>query len=307
MMAVEAVGFGQPSPLGSVARLCRPESLWTRALRRVTSIAWRWRQGEGVAAATSARSMSEMLQCASLSQPSAAEDLRIAVRYRPAEPEAHIGGDWYDAFVDASGATLLTVGDVSGHDHQAAATMGQVRTLLRGLAFDADDAPSRLLSRLDSAMVGLQVQTLATAVIARVEPPSSHAPRRQRVHWSNAGHVPPLLRDPDGVVTRLEVEPDLLLGMSLDTPRFDHAIDLKAGATLLLYTDGLVERRGEDLDDGIDNLAATLSHSGHLDPDSLCEVIFESTTALGAGHADDDIALLVLRTTSDPGERQSGP
>jgi serine phosphatase RsbU (regulator of sigma subunit) len=222
--------------------------------------------------------------------------LDIAVRYQPAEPEAQIGGDWYDAFVDASGATFLTVGDVSGHDRNASGTMGQVLTLLRGLAFDADDAPSRLLSRLDAAMVGLHVETLATAVVARVEPPASHAPgSTQRVHWSSAGHVPPLLRDPDGVVTRLEVEPDLLLGISPDTPRFDHAIDLEAGSMLLLYTDGLVERRDEDLDDGIDKLATTLSNLGDLDPDPLCDAIIESTAAFESG--DDDIALLVLRST----------
>jgi serine phosphatase RsbU (regulator of sigma subunit) len=178
--------------------------------------------------------MSELLQAALLSQPCTADDLDIAVRYQPAEPEAQVGGDWYDAFVDASGATILTVADVSGHDHNASVTMGQV-------------------------------------------------------------HVPPLLRDPEGIITRLEVEPDLLLGISPDTPRFDHAIDLEAGSTLLLYTDGLVERRDVDFDDGIDNLATTLSNVGDLDPDPLCDAIIESTAALEAG--DDDIALLVLRFT----------
>ena len=177
--------------------------------------------------------MSELLQAALLSQPCTADDLDIAVRYQPAEPEAQVGGDWYDASVDASGATILTVGDVSGHDHNASVTMGQV-------------------------------------------------------------HVPPVTARPEGVITRLEAEPDLL-GVSPDTPWFDHAIDLKPGSTLLLYTDGLVERRDVDFDDGIGNLATTLSNVGDLDLDPLCDAIVESTAALEAG--DDDIALLVLRFT----------
>jgi serine/threonine protein phosphatase PrpC len=88
------------------------------------------------------------------------------------------------------------------------------------------------------------------------------------------------------------------MGISPDTPRFDHAIDLEAGPTLLLYTDGLVERRDVDFDDEIDNLATTLSNVGDLDPDPLCDAIIDSTAALEVG--DDDIALLVLRCTAEP-------
>jgi serine phosphatase RsbU (regulator of sigma subunit) len=272
---------------------CRPEAVWLRALRLVESVSHMWRPARDVSAATSAQTTSELLQRTSLSPPCTAEGLDVAVRYQAAQPEAQIGGDWYDSFVDGSGATLLTVGDVSGHDHRASATMGHVLTLFRGLAIDTDDAPSRLLSRLDEAMAGLQLETLATAVVARVEPPTRRS--TQQLRWSSAGHLPPLLRDPDGVVTRLEAEPDLLLGLSPDTPRFDHAIDLEGGSTLLLYTDGLVERRDGDLDDGIENLATVLSNLGDLDVGSLCDAILESTAAPEAG--DDDIALLVLRST----------
>lgn len=303
-MPLEAAWSG---PLGAADRIpllralrepratrCRPGTAGAKALRLAQPVTRLWRRGNGVSGTASGRSTGGTPQRVSASQPRAA-DLDIAVRYQPADPESQIGGDWYDAFVDASSATVLTVGDVSGHDRKAAATMSQVHALWRGLASEVADAPSRLLSRLDAAMTGLPSEPLATAVVARVEPPSDHPPGSRRVHWSSAGHVPPLLRDPDGGVTRLEAEPDLLLGISPDAPRKDHFTDLLAGSTLLLYTDGLIERRDQDLDDGIDDLANTLSNLGDLDPGSLCEAIEGSTTAFQAG--EDDIVLLVLRAT----------
>ena len=245
------------------------------------------------AAASSARLMSTMLQRSSLTQPATPDTLEIAVRYQPAEEAAHIGGDWYDAFVDSSGATLLSVGDVNGHDQTAAATMGQVRNLLRGLSFDADDGPARLLTRLDSALRGLQLDTLATAVVVRVEQVPSRKGGGCQLVWSSAGHLPPLLLRRDGSVTRLESEADLLLGVAPEMSRSEHAVDLEPGSTLLLYTDGLVERRDEGLDAGIDGLASELSDLGHLGLEQLCDALIESAAIGGAG--DDDIALLVLR------------
>ncbi|MGZ4437176.1 MAG: SpoIIE family protein phosphatase [Nocardioidaceae bacterium] len=245
------------------------------------------------ATAASVRLMSEMLQRSSLTQPPTPEALAIAVRYQPAEQAAQIGGDWYDAFVDAAGGTVLTIGDVNGHDRTAAATMGQVRNLLRGLAFDSSDGPGRLLTRLDAALAGLHLETLATAVAARIDPdPTAEGVRRLR--WSNAGHLPPLLRTPDGTVRRLDTSPNLLLGVAPTAPRDEHTVDLAPGATLLLYTDGLVERRDTSLDAGIDRLAWMLSELGGLDPEELCDILVESAALNGAG--EDDIALLVLRS-----------
>ena len=144
-----------------------------------------------------------------------------------AQQAAQVGGDWYDAFVTASGSTMLVVGDVSGHDQIAAATMGQVRNVLRGLAFDSEDGPADLLRRLDKALNGLELDTLATAVLARVEQPEDYrADGRRRLRWTNAGHLPPLLREPDGTVHRLERGPDLLLGLIRGAERSEHTVDL---------------------------------------------------------------------------------
>ena len=249
------------------------------------------------AAAAAAQKMSQTLQRSLLTQPPTPEPLRIAVRYQPAYQGAHVGGDWYDAFGTVSGATMLVVGDVTGHDGTAAATMGQLRNLLRGMAYDCDDSPAVLLGRLDAAMSGLQVGALATAVLGRVE---RHGPAEcpsWRLSWSNAGHLPPLLRRPDGTVEALGRRPELLLGLDPCAARTEHVIDVPPGGTLLLYSDGLVERRTADLDHGVARLADALVRHGHLDPEELCDRLLAE---VGLDNSDDDIALLVLRPDSDP-------
>lgn len=249
-------------------------------------------------AALAAQRMSETLQRSLLSQPPTPDSLQIAVRYQPAAQEAQIGGDWYDAFVTAAGATLLVVGDVNGHDRAAAATMGQVRNLLRGMAYDSDDGPAVLLSRLDSALRGLHLDTLATAVLARVEQSATDQIRGvRRLRWSNAGHPPPLLRQPDGTVQVLGGEHDLLLGLDPGTSRGERVVELVAGSTLLLFTDGLVERRATSLDDGVARLAEILAAEGFQEPEVLFDVLLDS---FGTEGNDDDIALLVLRLDEQP-------
>lgn len=244
------------------------------------------------AAADAAQEMSETLQRSLLTQPPTPDALDIAVRYQPALEAAQVGGDWYDAFVNASGATMLVVGDVSGHDRTAAATMGQVRNLLRGLAFDSEDGPARLLERLDRALNGLELDTLATAVLARVESLPTKPEGVRQLRWSNAGHLPPLLRTADGSVMRLEARPNLLLGLDQGAERVDHVVDLPPGSTLLLYTDGLVERREEMLEDSIDTLAAAFATLGGAPPEEVCDALLDATRA---DSGDDDIALLILR------------
>jgi PAS domain S-box-containing protein len=240
--------------------------------------------------------IAEALQRSLLTEPPEPDHLEIAVRYVPAATEAQVGGDWYDAFLLGDGRTALVIGDVTGHDRHAAAAMAQVRNVLRGVAHCRQDPPAAVLSALDRAMRDLEVDTLATTVLATVEQRPEDAERGVRLlRWSNAGHPPPLLISPDGEVTVLEREPDLLLGLDPSAPRVDHVEELLPGATVLLYTDGLVERRGAVLDEGTAWLVAAVSGWADLPLEDLCDRLLAEV----AGVMDDDVALLALRTHPD--------
>ena len=214
--------------------------------------------------AARARRLSEALQRSLLSAPPEPDHLHIAVRYQPAAAEAQVGGDWYAAFLLQDGTTTLVVGDVTGHDRNAAAAMGQIRNVLRGIAQIVQDPPAAVLSALDRALHNLAVDALATAVLVQVKQDVEQAARGLReIRWSNAGHPPPLLLAPDGSASLLHRPPDLLLGLQADSPRTHHRLVLEPGHTLLLYTDGLVERRGESLDEGLERLRrAAETHAG---------------------------------------------
>ena len=118
------------------------------------------------------RRASEVLQRSLLTRAPDTDHLEIASRYRPAAHEAQVGGDWYDAFLQPDGATVVVIGDVVGHDIGAAAAMGQLRNLLRGTAYGSPDGPAEILHRVDVAMGGLRLETLATAVVARIDAPA---------------------------------------------------------------------------------------------------------------------------------------
>lgn len=246
-------------------------------------------------AAAAAQGVSEALQRSLLTRPTGSEQLTVAVRYRPATEAVQVGGDWYDCFRDAArGDTLIVVGDVNGHDRTAAAAMGQLRNVLRGMSYDSDDGPATLLSRLDNAVRGLELDTLATALVGRIHHRvDGDGSSVIRLVWSNAGHLPALLRHPNGAVRVLSAEPDLMLGVDPDAPRHEHEASLPPGSTLLLYTDGLVERRGHDLDDGIGWLVEVLQHTTELSAEALCDRLLALTRN---GEQDDDIALLALQT-----------
>lgn len=237
------------------------------------------------------RRIAEGLQRVMLTAPPEPERLRIAVRYVPATEAAQVGGDWYDAFVQADGATVVVVGDVVGHDLVAAAAMGQVRSMLRGIGVATGAGPAPLLTQVDTTIHRLRSRTVASLVVARVE--GAGATGRVTVRWSNAGHPPPMVLHPDGRVEVLSADAsDLLLGVVPDVARREHTVGLPPGATLLLYTDGLVERRTESLRDGLDRLARTLRGLAGLDPEVLCdEVLARSLPA----HADDDVAIVAVR------------
>ena len=132
------------------------------------------------------RSLSEALQRSLLTQPPGSGDLQVAVRYQPAAEEAQVGGDWYDAFLLPDGALTMVVGDVAGHDQEAAASMGQLRNLVRGVAYSLDETPAGVLRGLDRAMEGLDVGVIATAVLAQVQEREADGPGRVRC----AGRTP---------------------------------------------------------------------------------------------------------------------
>ncbi|MFC3690114.1 SpoIIE family protein phosphatase [Aquipuribacter hungaricus] len=240
------------------------------------------------------RHLVEELQRSMLTEPPQPDHLQVTVRYRPAADDVQVGGDWYDAFLQPDGATVLVIGDVVGHDSAAAAAMAQVRTLLRAVAADRGEAPARVLTRVDTVMDTLQVVSTATVVVARLEQTEEELLRGvSRLRWANAGHPPPVLLGADGSTRVLEAdEADLLLGIDPGTGRADREVLVERGSTLLLYTDGLVERRGQSLDEGIALLRTRLEELADLPLDELCDRLLDR---LVPERADDDVALVAVR------------
>ncbi|AWB93487.1 SpoIIE family protein phosphatase [Aeromicrobium chenweiae] len=261
------------------------------------------------------RDLAEGLQRSLMTAPPEPDHLHVSVRYEPSAEVAQVGGDWYDAFLQTDGATNIVIGDVVGHDTAAAAAMGQVRGLLRGIAVTTGAGPAEVLQRVDEAVQTLQIETMATAVVARLEQtPEERDAGVTRLRWSNAGHPPPLIAvhpeapetpettdrvtsvDPrDVTVTALWPDrADLLLGLVPETSRTESVLELSRGCTVLLYTDGLVERRGQSLDDGVAQLQAVLAEliAAGLDQDELCDQLL---ARMLPEQPEDDVALVAVR------------
>ena len=251
--------------------------------------------------------VAERLQRSLLSDPVQPDHLELAVRYRPATQGISIGGDWYDAFLQPDGSTVLVIGDVVGHDLEAAAAMGQLKTLVRAIAYDRQDAPADVLRRVDLAVVGLGGETLATALVARVEQtPELRSAGLRRLRWASAGHPMPMLLLPDGSVRDLTSRVGPPLGIGWRGPRADGVADMPPGSTLLLFTDGLFERRTSDLDAGRDRLRG-LARSLATEPlELLCDGLLGGL--LGEG-AEDDVAVLAVRAHPEDAARpaEAGP
>ena len=252
--------------------------------------------------------LAEGLQRSLLTEPPEPDHAEIAVRYLPAAEAARVGGDWYDAFLQPGGTTMLVIGDVVGHDTAAAAAMGQLRGLLRGIATYSDAGPVEVLRGLDASMVTLQSRTLATAAVARFEQtPEELARGVTRMRWANAGHLPPLIVNPDGTVAELASwRGDLLLGVDAETQRRESVVTLDRGATVLLYTDGLIERRDSDLDDGLVRLRDTLTELADRPLDELLDELIER---LVHGRPEDDVAIVAVRLHPQdlPRPAEAGP
>ncbi|MBL1094878.1 MULTISPECIES: ATP-binding SpoIIE family protein phosphatase [Streptomyces] len=212
------------------------------------------------------------------------DDLRVAATYQPGGTDAAVGGDWYDVITLGAGRTALVIGDVMGRGVRAAAVMGQLRTAVRAYA-RLDLPPHEVLQLLDGLAAEIDANQIATCVYA------VHDPNEGRLAYASAGHLPILVRDPDGTVRRA-AEPT---GPPLGTGGWLHtsgSVTLGPGASAVLYTDGLVERRDKDIDDGVEALERAFAGAAGP-PDIVCDRLLRSL-GITATH-DDDVAILVLQ------------
>ncbi|MBA6441445.1 PP2C family protein-serine/threonine phosphatase [Streptomyces sp. GMR22] len=227
------------------------------------------------------------LQEAMLHSPDLAGHREIAVRYMPAARSLNVCGDWYDV-VDLSPDTFtVAVGDVVGHGLEAAAVMGMLRSALSA-AVRAISEPGRamdVLSLYARTFEGALATTAAKAVVDT---------RRQRITYTSAGHPPPVLARPDSTADLLDQATNPPLGLVTDhLPRPQATVSYAPGDTLVLYTDGLIERRDEDIDVGLRRLTDTLGRHTSLSPDQLADTLLTSLGVAEGGR--DDIALIVVR------------
>ncbi|MFB6638097.1 SpoIIE family protein phosphatase [Streptomyces chartreusis] len=219
--------------------------------------------------------------------------LRLAARYQPAPAGSQVGGDWYDAFELKDGTLALVIGDVVGHDLTAAAGMAQLHGILRSLAWDHTGPPGVVVDRLDDAMPAITTVPMATLVLAQVEGHPHTGPWTLR--WTSAGHPPPLLLTPGGDARYLEAGQGLILGAPIPSgtgaSRPNATQSLPPGATLLLYTDGLIESPGSDLNTGLEQLRRHALALADAPLDTLCDQLL----ARMPPGSTDDVALLAVR------------
>ena len=218
-------------------------------------------------------------------------------RYLPATRGVHVGGDWYDILDRPDGTVAFAVGDIAGHGLQAAAAMGQVRSAWRALALSTTE-PSAVLASLERFANGVEGAFFSTILTMLLDPSTSE------LRYATAGHPPALVIEPDGSTRFLEGGRSVPLGLPFDLPRAQAHERLTPGSTLVLYTDGLVERRDESLDIGLQRLADTAARSAGESLEALADALL----ALVADERHDDVALLVIGSRRPSGEfRRSFP
>lgn len=234
-----------------------------------------------------ARRAALTLQQAMLSDPPQRSDVDIEARYQPALHDMEVGGDWYDAFTLPGGDLGLVVGDVVGHDLDAAAVMGQLRSMFRGIAMAESVTPSAAVSRLDELAVALRITEFTTVLYGRLRTGSCGAV----FTWCSAGHVPPILFPADGGHLLLEGGSGLVLGVDAGTRRSDASAHLPGGSTLLLFTDGLVEQRRSHLDDGMARLCALAEELADRPLAEFCDLLLAGSES----DTGDDAVVLAAR------------
>ncbi len=205
----------------------------------------------------------------------------IAARLIPGN--GGVGGDWYDVFTLPSGELCMVIGDVAGSGLLAAVIMGRMRSALRAYALETSD-PAEVLARLDRDMQHFEPDALATVLYAVFEP------ALDQVHFSSAGHLPPVLAHPGRPAELAELPADLMIGVAPRVPRHVTTEKISPGTLLCLYTDGLVERRDYPLDEGLDRLRDALVPTA---PEVACSAVMGAL--IGNEQAQDDVALLIMR------------
>jgi serine phosphatase RsbU (regulator of sigma subunit) len=258
--------------------------LWQAIGRDVTEQRRVWAERER--ALRSEREIAEVLQHAILGP--ACLPAAFAVRYQPAIRALEVGGDWYDVITRPDGEFGVVLGDVVGLGVAAAATMGQLRSAARTLLVEGH-GPGRVLAVLDT-VAGLTPQARCATVFCAVITPQTGT-----VRYSSAGHPPAILDDPARGHRLLEDAQSVPLAVREAVERPETDTPLPAGSTLLCYTDGLIERRGESLDVGIAAAAGMLQTARGLAP---AEVVERLTSGLVDPDHDDDVALLIYRQSA---------
>ncbi len=214
--------------------------------------------------------------------------IALAARYVPATADMQVGGDWYDVVQLPGGLVGLAIGDVAGHGLQAAATMGQLRMALRAYALQ-DPSPEAVMRGVQQLMLQLPMSEMATLIYLVFDPMT------RQVRFTNAGH-PPALAISENATTYLADGMAPPVGVTADDQFPEAVYDLDAGATLLLYTDGLVERRGESIQVGLDRLSLLAVANGTEDLDALCDRLL--STLIDQNQIADDVALVAMRHVS---------
>ena len=235
------------------------------------------------------RHVAETMQQRLLPRLPSLPNLEMTARYVAAPEGSDVGGDWYDVFRLADDTVVLAIGDVVGHDIGAAASMAQIRSILRAYAWAYEEPPSLVMARLDHAVEHLTDAILATTFFTRVEQNDDGS---RTLYWTNAGHPPPLLVQEDGRSRFLDDALDPVIGTGQVRTRTNFRTVLPPAATLVLYTDGLVESPTRSLDQGLSKLQRHAAELAHHSLETFCDLLLNRTRPADNS---DDVALLALR------------
>jgi PAS domain S-box-containing protein len=228
--------------------------------------------------------LAEALQRAMLPEQAEVDGLDVWTYYAPNSANAQVGGDWYDVLQMSADVVGVVIGDVVGHDVEAAAAMGQLRSIVRSYLFDTA-VPGPVLDRVDQLLIGMRVPRSASLVLSTL----TRSPSGWSLAYSRAGHLPALLVR-GGAVTELDGAGGALIGFGRGA-RPTRTVDLWPGDVLVYYTDGLIERRDRGLRDGLDQLGRVASAVTARDAAGIGEELLSRL----ADHTEDDVAVVVVR------------